>query len=202
MRRLAHSQPYVCPRCAVQQITPLAQRRASSDNSKTKHDSVLGLLEERGFVNQIAGDRDVLNDILRTRKVGIYAGVDPTAPSLHLGNLLPIMILFWASLYGHQAVSLVGSFTARFGDPSGRTTSRVQKAKKQQMLNAVEMFNQTFALWKNAVRYAKRHGYEDTQIEHFSLLENAKWLDKLTVSDYLEGLSDATKVTPMLGRDT
>ena len=77
-----------------------------------------------------------------------------------------------------------------------------QKAKQQQMLNAVEMFNQTLALWKNAVKYAKRHGYEETEIENFKLLENAKWLDKLTVSDYLEGLSDATKVTPMLGRDT
>ena len=70
------------------------------------------------------------------------------------------------------------------------------------MLNAVEMFNQTFALWKNAVAYARRHGYEGTGIEEFKVEENAKWLDKLTVSDYLEGLSDATKVTPMLGRDT
>lgn len=153
-------------------------------------------------MNQIAGNRNVLNNILRTKKVGIYAGVDPTAPSLHLGHLLPIMVLFWASLYGHSAVSLVGAATARVGDPSGRLTSRAKTADRVQMSNAVEMLNQTYALWKNAVRYAERHGYQNTQIEKFKLLENAKWLDQLNILDFLKVLGDGMRLGTMLGRDT
>ena len=160
------------------------------------------MLEERGYVNQIAGDRGVLNKLLRTKHVGIYAGVDPTAPSLHLGNLLPIMVLFWVSLYGHQAISLIGAATARVGDPTGRLTSRAKTAESTQAENAVQMFNQMVALWKNATKYAERHGYKDTQIGKARLLENAKWLDQLSILDFLKVLGSGMRLGTMLGRDT
>lgn len=195
---------YVCPRCIRRATTAATLKRVVHETTRKpkRHDSLLTLLEDRGYVNQIAGDRSILDGLLKSKRVGIYAGVDPTAPSLHLGNLLPIMVLFWASLYGHHAISLVGAATARVGDPSGRLTSRAKTAETTQINNAVQMFNQTHTLWKNAMRYAQRHGYQDTEIEKFRLLENAKWLDQLNILDFLKVLGNGMRLGTMLGRDT
>ena len=167
--------------------------------SSQSQNSVLGVLEERGYVNQVAGDRSVLETLLRTKKLGIYAGIDPTAPSLHLGHLLPLMVLFWVSLYGHTAVSLIGGGTARVGDPSGRLTSRAQTADNVQSSNAEAMFRQVAGLWKNAERYAERHG---SKFKQFRLLNNEDWLTKLNVPDFLKTLGNGMRVGTMLGRDT
>jgi len=162
----------------------------------------MGELEARGLVNQIAGDRNSLDALLRKRKVGIYAGVDPTAPSLHLGHLLPIMVLFWASLYGHQAVSLVGSATARVGDPSGRLTSRVQTAESVHTSNALQMVKQTCGLWVNAMKYAERWGHTSSLAGEVRVEENSKWLDGLGILEFLKVLGSGVRVGTMLGRDT
>lgn len=53
-------------------------------------------------------DRELLEKIITEKRVGIYAGVDPTAPSLHIGHMLPFMVLAWAYVYGIRAVWLVG----------------------------------------------------------------------------------------------
>ena len=68
---------------------------------------MLSVLESRGFVNSIAGDRRELDDLLTDKRIGVYVGVDPTAPSMHLGNLLPFMAMYWMFLEGFEAVSLV-----------------------------------------------------------------------------------------------
>lgn len=159
-------------------------------------------LEERGYIKQLAGDRNTLEHLLRSRKVGFYAGIDPTAPSLHLGHLLPLMVLFWVSLHGHNVVLLVGGATARVGDPSGRLTSRTKTAEDVQESNFKAMFTQTGQLWKNVVNYARRHGYEESKIGQHDLLNNGEWLDNLNVLDFLKTLGNGMRVGTMLGRDT
>ena len=89
-----------------------------------KQDSMLSVLEQRGYINQVTGyaprigpfelsltdllsDRDDLDMLMTKKRIGAYVGVDPTASSLHLGHLLPLMALYWMYIHGYQAVTLV-----------------------------------------------------------------------------------------------
>lgn len=70
--------------------------------------SALDILEQRGLIKDVAGDRNELNRRLLEQPTAAYSGIDPTASSLHLGHLLPLNVLFWLYSCGHTAVSLVG----------------------------------------------------------------------------------------------
>lgn len=72
-----------------------------------KAKSVLEKLEERGLVNQIVGNRDDLNKVLTERRIGAYCGVDPTAASLHIGHIVPLMALSWMHIHGYSSTFLV-----------------------------------------------------------------------------------------------
>src|SRR3979409_2060493 len=80
-------------------------------------------LEERGFIPQVP-EPEVLD--ARALKGGLtaYIGFDCTAPSLHVGSLLPIMMLYWMQQTGHRPIALMGGGTTRVGDPSGKDESR------------------------------------------------------------------------------
>lgn len=80
-------------------------------------------LESRGFINQCS-NMDALNDALNNGKITAYLGSDPTADSLHVGHLVPVMMMRWLQKYGHRPLMLVGGATGRIGDPSGRDTGR------------------------------------------------------------------------------
>ena len=80
-------------------------------------------LEIRGFINQCS-DMGALNDALNKGKITAYLGSDPTADSLHVGHLVPVMMMRWLQKYGHRPLMLVGGATGRIGDPSGRDTGR------------------------------------------------------------------------------
>lgn len=69
--------------------------------------SILEKLEERGYVNQVVGNRDELNAVLTERRVGVYCGVDPTAASLHIGHMVPFMALGWMYIHGYTSTFLV-----------------------------------------------------------------------------------------------
>ena len=71
--------------------------------------SMLSVLEERGYVNAVAGKRDDLEQLMNSKRVGAYLGIDPTAPSMHVGHLLPLMSLFWMYVNGFHTVTLVSS---------------------------------------------------------------------------------------------
>ena len=87
---------------------------------------MLSVLEKRGYINAIAGyvplthipstdaltqsqrrERNELDQLMTNKRIGAYVGVDPTAPSLHVGHLLPLMALFWLHVHGFHTVSLV-----------------------------------------------------------------------------------------------
>jgi hypothetical protein len=87
-----------------------------------KRQSMLSILESRGFVNAIAGyvtvaklghptepnrDREELDTALTDERIGAYVGIDPTASSLHLGHLLPMMALLWMFIHGYESIALV-----------------------------------------------------------------------------------------------
>ncbi len=80
-------------------------------------------LEARGFINQCS-NMDAVRDLLNNGKMVVYLGSDPTADSLHVGHLVPVMMMRWLQKYGHKPLMLVGGATGRIGDPSGRDSGR------------------------------------------------------------------------------
>lgn len=147
-------------------------------------------------------DRNALDRLLRTRRLGIYAGIDPTASSLHLGHLLPYMVLFWLYHHGHHVVSLVGGATSKVGDPSGRLVSRARTAETVMQANFEAMYAQVGALWENVVRYGKRHRLDESGIGEREVLNNADWLDGLGLLQFLGMMGNGMRLGAMLSRDT
>jgi tyrosyl-tRNA synthetase len=84
--------------------------------SKFKSD-FLRTLDERGFIHQISDDTG-LDKLFQTETVSAYIGFDPTAPSLHVGSLIQIMMLHWMQQTGHKPIALMGGGTGMIGDPS------------------------------------------------------------------------------------
>src|SRR5476651_791060 len=84
---------------------------------------LLRVLSERGFIHQIS-EPEALDALAASKPVTAYIGFDCTAPSLHVGSLLPIMMLHWMQQTGHKPIALMGGGTTRVGDPSGKDESR------------------------------------------------------------------------------
>src|SRR5712692_5245921 len=83
----------------------------------------LRVLAERGFISQVS-EPEALDGRARNSALTGYIGFDCTAPSLHVGSLLPIMMLHWLQQTGHKPIALMGGGTTRVGDPSGKDESR------------------------------------------------------------------------------
>ena len=85
--------------------------------------SIIEELEWRGAINQQT-DSQGLKKLLEKKSVSLYCGVDPTGDSMHIGHLIPFMILKRFQLAGHQPIVIIGGATGSIGDPSGRTSER------------------------------------------------------------------------------
>src|ERR1051325_11159380 len=83
----------------------------------------LNVLAERGFIHQLS-EPDALDQLAKSKPITAYIGFDCTAPSLHVGSLLPIMMLYWMQEIGHRPIALMGGGTTRVGEPSGKDESR------------------------------------------------------------------------------
>ncbi|MCJ1308884.1 tyrosyl-tRNA synthetase [Agyrium rufum] len=165
--------------------------------------SMLSILEERGYINQIAGTRGSLDALLTDKRVGVYIGIDPTAASLHVGHLVPLMCLFWMFVHGFKTVSLIGGATAQIGDPTGRTKSREQMKRTERKLNMVNVHYQLKTIWANMEDHAtKKHGYKWEWIWHREIVNNNTWMNKLPLLEMLKLIGTGTRVGTMLGRDT
>ncbi|CAG9989795.1 unnamed protein product [Clonostachys byssicola] len=163
---------------------------------------VWDVLEERGFVKDVAGNVDKIKEIMRIKRVGAYVGIDPTADSMHVGHLLPFMALFWIWFHGHPAVTLLGGSTARIGDPTGRLLSRDDMTNSEITKNITKMHFQLTRLWTNVDQLRRKYGYEDDWAAKRALLNNNTWLGKLTVYDFSKRLARNMRLGPMLSRET
>ncbi|MEW5306219.1 MAG: hypothetical protein WDW38_009075 [Sanguina aurantia] len=88
----------------------------------THSSNIITVLRSRGLLQDVTSDG--LEALVSTTSVSVYCGFDPTADSLHLGNLLGILVLSWFQRCGHSPVALLGGATGRVGDPSGRSSER------------------------------------------------------------------------------
>ncbi len=136
------------------------------------------------------------------KRIGAYVGIDPTAPSLHVGHLLPLMPLFWMYLHGFRAVSLIGGATAKIGDPTGRLTDREHLPNTTVAMNLAKMHYQLKKLWMNVVQLGLQYGYEKSWAQKRAVVQNGHWWNKLPLLEVMKRLGHGVRIGPMLSRDT
>lgn len=147
-------------------------------------------LEYRGLIHQIT-NLDRLQEKLRNERVVLYCGFDPTADSLHIGSLLPILCLSRFQKAGHIPVALVGGGTGLIGDPSGRSTER--------SLNTAE----TVAEWTNSLkRQLSRFLDFNSDTIRAKLVSNYDWIEPLDVITFLRDVGKHFTVNYMLAKES
>ncbi len=149
--------------------------------------NVFDVLKERGFVAQ-ATDEVELKEYL-SRSVTCYIGFDPTADSLHIGSLVPIMALAQMQRHGHRPIVLVGGGTGMVGDPSGKTEMR-------QILTLEEVEKNVAALKKQLSRYL------DFGEGKAVMVNNADWLLDLRYIEFLRDIGRHFSVNRMLAAES
>ncbi|KAL5342808.1 hypothetical protein BJX70DRAFT_270946 [Aspergillus crustosus] len=158
-------------------------------------------LEERGLLHDVVGDRKLLHRVFTEKRVGLYAGVDPTAPSLHVGHMLPFMVLAWGYVWGLPVTFLLGGATSRVGDPTGRLKGREQVHSSIRKANMASMHMQLKKLGASIEAYGLKHGYQREQIWKRSLTNNNTWWNSQPFLEVLRDLGAYMRLGPMLGRD-
>jgi tyrosyl-tRNA synthetase len=149
---------------------------------------LLSDLKWRGFVQQATPG---LEQHLARGPVTAYCGFDPTAPSLQLGNLMPLMLLRHLQLHGHRPILLMGGGTGLIGDPSGKSSERPLLSKDQIRENIQRQRDQT-------ARLLDFGAGPDAAL----LLDNAKWLSPLALIDFLRDIGKHFTVNVMLQKES
>ena len=150
----------------------------------------LRTLVERGFVHQCS-DFNGLDEEALAGGLSAYIGFDCTAPSLHVGSLLPIMLLAWLQRTGGKPLPLMGGGTTRVGDPSGKDESR--------KLLTVEQIDANKASIKTIFERFLTFGVGATDAV---MLDNADWLAGLNYIDFLRDVGRHFSVNRMLTMDS
>jgi tyrosyl-tRNA synthetase len=150
----------------------------------------LNILAERGFIHQIS-EPDALDALAAKGTITGYIGFDCTAVSLHVGSLLPIMMLYWMQQTGHQPIALMGGGTTRVGDPSGKDESRriLSEEAIAQNLAGIRAIFDSFLKFEGAGGNAV-------------MADNADWLNKLNYIDFLREVGRHFSVNRMLSFDS
>ena len=150
----------------------------------------LRTLKERGFIHQIS-DETGLDDLLAKETVTAYIGFDPTAPSLHAGGLIQIMMLHWLQKTGHRPVSLMGGGTGMVGDPSFKDEAR-QLMTPQTINDNIASIKKVFS---NYLTYGD--GPKDAL-----MINNADWLLGINYLEFLRDVGRHFSVNRMLAFDS
>jgi tyrosyl-tRNA synthetase len=150
----------------------------------------LQTLSARGFIHQCT-DASTLDALFANERVAAYIGFDCTAPSLHVGSLIQIMILRWLQKTGHRPVVLIGGGTTRVGDPSGKDESR-------KLLDSDDIDKNARAIISNLEPFIQfGSGNRDAL-----MVNNAEWLLKLNYIDFLRDVARHFSVNRMLTQDS
>ncbi|MEQ1716256.1 MAG: tyrosine--tRNA ligase [Hyphomicrobium sp.] len=157
--------------------------------TKLKSD-FLNILAERGFIHQCS-DQDALDKEAAAGKLIAYVGYDCTAPSLHVGSLISIMMLSWLQKTGGKPIALMGGGTTRVGDPSGKDETRAMRTVEEIDANK-DGIKQVFAKFLD-------FGTGNTDA---LMVDNAEWLAPLNYIDFLRDVGRHFSVNRMLTMDS
>ena len=150
----------------------------------------LQVLAERGFIHQIS-EPEAFDARACSGAITAYIGFDCTAPSLHVGSLLPIMMLYWMQQTGHRPIALMGGGTTRVGDPSGKDESRriLTDDDIKQNLTGIR------AIFTKFLKFGDGPG-------DAVMANNADWLNELNYIDFLRDVGRHFSVNRMLAFDS
>ena len=144
----------------------------------------------RGFLNQCT-DLDKLNEVISKKPIKAYIGFDCTAPSLHVGSLMQIMILRLLQKHGHQPIVLLGGGTTLIGDPSGKDSTRKilrEKDIKKNINNIKQIFEKLLNTKNKKIKPI--------------FVNNFDWLGKLKYIDFLRDVGKHFTINKMLTFDS
>ncbi len=146
---------------------------------------ILEDLKWRGAINQCT-DWNGLRELLNPKKISLYCGTDPTGDSLHVGHLIPFIMLKRFQLAGHHPYILIGGGTGFIGDPSGRKTERQLQTATQVQHNKEALTRQMIKLFGT---------------ENFKIVDNYEWLSKIGLLDFLRDYGKSFNVNTMLSKE-
>jgi len=148
--------------------------------------NVIDLLKERGFIDQMTHSEfsEQVNKPLK-----VYVGFDPTADSLHLGNLVPIMGLAWFQKCGHTPVAILGGATGLIGDPSGKSAERnlLDEKTLKDNVSSIDKF------LKKILKFSSGSSP--------IILNNYDWLGSFSLIDFLRDVGKSFRLGPMMAKD-
>jgi len=146
--------------------------------------NVYNVLLNRGFIEKTTNDLEI-EKLLQNEKITSYIGFDPTAPSLHIGSLIPIMALKHMQLNGHRSIALLGGGTALIGDPSGKTEMRKMLSVKDIEENALNLKKQL----SNFLCFEDNKG---------DVVNNYNWLSGVNYISFLRDIGKHFSVNRMI----
>ena len=148
----------------------------------------LKFINERGYLNQVS-DPENLDNAFRNKSVTAYIGFDCTAPSLHIGSLIQIMLLRHLQNFGHNPIILIGGGTSKVGDPS-------LKDKSRSLLSEEDINKNLQGIQKTFGRFI------DLKKKGTKIVNNNDWLGKLNYIDFLRNVGSNFSVNRMLSFDS
>ena len=151
--------------------------------------NIIDELTWRGAINQQT-DAEGLKEYVENNKISLYCGVDPTGDSMHIGHLIPFMMLKRFQMFGHHPYILIGGATGSIGDPSGRTSERQLQTMDQVQHNVEKLTAQMEKLF-----------FSEENEQDLTLVNNYDWTSDLTLLDFLRDYGKSFNVNTMLAKD-
>lgn len=152
--------------------------------------NIIDDLQWRGAINQQT-DETGLHALVSQQKIKVYCGVDPTGDSMHIGHLIPFMVLRRFQLAGHTPVILIGGATGSIGDPSGRTSERQLQSMEAVQHNVQKLTAQMHKLFLTT----------DTDKASVQMVNNNDWTAPLSLLDFLRDFGKHFNINTMLSKD-
>ncbi len=151
--------------------------------------TLLSELKNRGCIHDVSHFEE-LEKLLESQKISFYCGFDPTADSLHVGHMLPLVLMRRMQKAGHKPIALLGSATGMIGDPSGKSAERnlLDEETIQANLRGIEAQLKLFL--------------DATGPNAFKLVKNHDWLGKLNLIEFLRDTGKSISVNAMLAKDS
>lgn len=150
--------------------------------------NVIDILKERGLIDAMTSEEI---PTMCSRPIKVYCGFDPSADSLHLGNMVALMGLAWFQKCGHTPVAIVGGATGMIGDPSGKSTER-------QLLDQDAIEKNVLGIRRNIEVFVK---FDDSSTSAV-ILNNYDWFKKFSFIDFLRDVGKFFRIGPMLAKDS
>ncbi|QCZ49441.1 tyrosyl-tRNA synthase [Levilactobacillus brevis] len=148
--------------------------------------NIIDELTWRGAINQQT-DAEGLKRLTSEKKISLYCGVDPTGDSMHIGHLIPFMMMKRFELAGHHPYILIGGATGSIGDPSGRKTERQLQTMDKVQHNVKALSRQMQRLFGG-----------DSNV---TMVNNYDWLSKISLLDFLRDYGKLVNINTMLAKD-